>query len=225
MSTNIERTTMQQHQTAALAETREKFPRYFEALNKHPRALVGSKVPAASDNEPGRDADGFVVLKDSADAKEWQEATKQNLVAEIRDNAQRRAEANPGHMQTIHQSIELFQNNSDLVPGTKQFDKNLADRFAAIAKAYEVRDDAGKLMGYSIATQPLIDQLRSQIAAEGKAAPAPASPPQPAGAGAGQAAPKEEAPQAGIQSKSGNSVEGQNMDTFWGTIGLSGIRI
>lgn len=226
MSNKIEQRSVQQHQTAALAEVKTQYPKYFEALEKHPRALVGQRVPAASPEEPGQDKDGFVVLKDSSDAKEWQEATRQHIVGEVRTNAARRAESNGGDMQTLHQSIELFQNNSDLVPGTKQFDRELADEFAAIASSYEVRKD-GKLQGYSIQVQPLIDRLRTQIAAKRTAAPAasnvgaPASTPSTAGAPAQPA----EQPQAGIQSKSGNSTEGENYDALWGTLGLGGIRV
>jgi len=225
MSTNIEKATIQTHQTAALKEVREQYPKYFETLNKHPRSLVGQKVPAASKEEPNQDSAGFVQLRDSQDAKDWQDATKQLMVEEIRANSTRRREANPGTMQSIHQSIELFQNNSDLVPNTKQFDKQLADEFVSIAEPYEVREN-GKLQGYSIAVQPLINQLRTKIQETRTAAPAAAGAPgvTPSAPDVTPPAP-EDGPQAGIPSKSGTSGEGQNMDTFWGTIGLSGIRL
>lgn len=64
----------------------------------------------------------------------------------------------------IHGSIELFQNNPDLVPGTRQFDAQLAADFVRVAKPYEVRTD-GKLQGYSIPVQGLVDQLRRQVTA------------------------------------------------------------
>ena len=48
-------------------------------------------------------------------------------------------------MRTLHASIELFQKNADMVPGTRQFDKELADRVTKFAKPYEVRVEGNRL--------------------------------------------------------------------------------
>ena len=206
---------------------REEHGRYFEALNKHPRLLVGQQVPAI-----GRE--GTETLRDTNDAREWQEAVKSILVQEINDRAQRDLEENKGFLDTVHASIDLFKNNTDLIPRTKDFDVELANRFAEFAEPYEVRVD-GKLQGYSVPVQPLIDRLRKQLATERAAAPkTPAAGGQPSTGGqqtsaAGQApatpaAPADQ-PQAGIRSKAGNSGNKEDFSTLFGTIGLPNLQI
>lgn len=210
---------------------RTEHPKYFEALDVHPRALVGKEVPSAT-------GEGTEVLRDAADAREWQDATKQLLVSEIRSRASKASDENAQFAQTVHASIALFQNNADLIPGTKTFDVDLANRFAELAKPYELRVE-GKLQGYSIQVQPLIDHLRSQLGAERQAAaarpPAPAAASaaagssttgsaQPPAAGQGSATPDQ--PQAGIPSKAGESgTGGEDFSTLFGTLGLPDLRI
>jgi hypothetical protein len=207
---------------------------YFDALKQHPRQLVGTQVPRIG-------GEGMETLKDTDDAKEWQEAVKQILVEEVRDRASRAMEENAGFLETVHASIEIFQNNGDLVPGTKEFDVELANRFATLAAPYELRVD-GKLQGYSIPVQPIIEQIRKQVAderARGAASPPPAAasggatPAPAAGAAAAPAAapaapaatPPADPPQAGIQSKAGNSSETEDFSTLFGTIGLPNLQI
>lgn len=195
--------------------------KYFEVLEKHPRLLVGTQVPAIG-------KEGMETLRDTDDAREWQEAVKSILVEEVRDRATRSMEENTDFLNTIHASIELFQNNVDLIPGTKEFDTELANRFAALAQPYELRND-GKLQGYSIPVQPIVNQLRAALVAEraaGAAQPPSGTPavPPPAGAPAAPSAPAEP-PQAGLQSKAGNSSEKEDFSTLFGTIGLPNLQI
>lgn len=117
-----------------------------------------------------------------------------------------------GFLETIHASVALFQKNPDLIPGTKGFNRDLADRFAAMAQPYEVRVD-GKLQGYSIPVQPIIDNLRKQSQPPAAAAATPAPTPQP------------DPPQAGIASKAGSSTEKEDFSTLFGTIGLPNMVI
>ena len=99
------------------------------------------------------------------------------------------------------------------------------------AKPYEVRVD-GKLTGYSIPIQPLVEQERARLVLEraqkptSQAAPAaPAAPQVKAGTTAPPPAPEpQEGPQAGIQSRAGSSSEQETFDDLFGTIGLSGFR-
>lgn len=204
---------------------RTEYPKYYEAIDKHPRLLVGQKVPRADGS------DGEEVLHDSQDAKEWQEAVKQQLAAEVEARVDTRKEELSSVFDTVHSSIDLFRNNTDLVPGTKQFDRELADEFATFAKPYELRSD-GKLMGYSVPVQPMINQIRTQIA--GRRAAAPAAPAAPAGAPAPHHSAEQartpqgqfDGPQAGLQSKAGQSgggddVGGQVLDAFLRQNGVS----
>ena len=200
---------------------------YFEALEQHPRLLVGQEVPAL-------DREGMETLSNTQDASEWQDAVKQILVDEVRSRAEAAMDENEGFLSTIHGSIELFQNNTDLIPGTKEFDVDLANRFATMAEPYELRVE-DKLQGYSIPVQPIIDSLRKQLVAERARKPDPPSAPggAPAGApaaGAATAAPAAPAkpadpPQAGIQSKAGNSDNKEDFSALFGTIGLPDLQI
>lgn len=186
----------------------QEYKGYFDALKKHPRLLVGTEVPALQGEEGEME-----TLRDAQDAKDWQEAVKSLLTEEIQERATKAVEENSDVIDTVHASIELFTKNKDLVPGTKQFNKQLADRFAAMAKPYELRID-GKLHGYTIPVQPLIDQLRTQLQSQRKAAPAAAAP------AAKPAKPKPDPPQKGIRSKSGAGDPGEDFSTLFGTLGL-----
>jgi hypothetical protein len=178
---------------------------------------VGTEVPAIG-------KEGMERLKDSNDAKEWQEAVRSILVQEIRETAQTKLDESRQFLETIHNSIDLFKNNPDLIPGTKTFNKPLADEFAKIAQPYEVRED-GKLQGYSVPVQPIIDALRGQQKAQSATvaeagSPVPATPP-----GADQHPPAADPPQAGIPSKAGSSAEKEDFSTLFGTIGLPHLQI
>ena len=147
---------------------------------------------------------------------------KSLLVREVRDRASREMEENSEFLATVHSSIELFQNNHDLLPMTKTFDVELANRFAKMAEPYELRVE-GKLQGYSIPVQPIIDMLREQLKTE-RAAAKPAAPATPA-APAKKAAAAADPPQAGIPSKAGNSGAKEDFSTLFGTIGLPNLQI
>lgn len=222
LSTALEDKTAKAYQAEALAAAQKDHAPYFEALDKHPRLLIGQEVPAIG-------KEGTEVLRDSKDAAEWQEAVKSILVSEVRDRASRLMEDSSDFLATIHQSIELFQNNTDLVPRTKEFDVELANEFSTLVKPYEIRHE-GKLQGYSIQVQPLIDKLRKDLTARrATAAPAAAAAPsaastQPRDQPTGRFT-NADGPQGGIQSKAGTSGDEENYDALFGTIGLSGLRI
>lgn len=184
--------------------------------------LVGQQVPALNGAEGEME-----TLRDAADAREWQEAVKQLLTEEVRERATKAMEENEGILNTVHASIELFTKNPDLVPGTRQFDRQLADRLAGMLKPYELRVE-GKLHGYTIPVQPLVESLRASLVAERAAArPAAASPA--AAAGGAQSTPAArpaDAPQASIPSKAGSAGgEGEDFGVLFGTLGLPNLRI
>lgn len=227
ISTAFEQRVEQSYQAAALEEVQTEHAQYFDALNSHPRTLVGQQVPAIG-------KEGMETLRDAADAKDWQDAVKHLLVDEIKSRASKQMEENDGFMATVHSSIELFQNNADLVPTTKQFDTELATRFTTLAEPYELRVE-GKLQGYSIPVQPIINQIRAQLTTERAAAgstspmpPAEGAPAPAAGAAASTpAAPAvpAEPPQAGIPSKAGSGDQTEDFSTLFGTIGLPNLQI
>jgi hypothetical protein len=214
-----------------LNEVREQHAPYFEALEKHPRLLVGTQVPAIG-------KEGMETIRDTDDAREWQDAVKQILVEEVKGRAQKELTDNGDFLTTVHASIELFQNNTDLIPGTAEFDTELANRFAEFAAPYELRVE-DKLQGYSIPVQPLIDRIRSQLVAERASAasksgtpgtPAAGAPGAPAAAApSGSPAQTQqkppEPPQAGIPSKAGNSDSSEDFSTLFGTLGLPNLQI
>ena len=172
--------------------------------------LVGQTVPAIG-------KEGDETLRDAADAREWQEAVKSLLVSEVRDRASKAMDESQDFLTTIHASIDLFTNNPDLVPGTKDFDVELANRFATMATPYELRVDE-RLQGYSIPVQPLIEQIRNQLVKEREAKPAaPAAPAAPKA--------KPEPPQAGIKSKAGAGDAAEDFSTLFGTLGLPDFQI
>jgi hypothetical protein len=218
LSTKLEDAISNQLRQQAFNATRAEYENYFQALETHPRLLVGKEVPAIG-------KDGMETLKDSNDAKEWQEAVRELLIQEIQDGARKLEEGAAPQIQILHASLDLFKNNKDLIPGTKQFNRKLADEFAKVAQPYEVRFD-GKLRGYSIPVQPIIDALRGQMqrksdTVDAAGSPVPASKPP----GAGNNPPTADPPQAGIPSKAGSSAEKEDFSTLFGTIGLPNLQI
>jgi hypothetical protein len=154
---------------------------------------------------------------------------KKLLVDEVKGRAQKQLDDNGDFLTTLHGSIEIFQNNLDLIPGTKDFDTELARRFTELAEPYELRVDE-KLQGYSVPVQPMINHLRAQLQAERAKTPPPVTPAAPAAgappaaAASTPAAPAEQ-PQAGIPSKAGDSGEAEDFSTLFGTLGLPNLRI
>lgn len=191
---------------------------YFDALEKHPRLLVGTQVPKIGGAEGEME-----TLQSSDDAREWQEAVKSILVPEIKARAQTKLDASRDYLETLHSSVDLFLKNRDLIPGTPRFNQPLADAFAEMAQPYELRVD-GKLRGYSIPVQPLIDSLRKQLAV---APSQPSAPQAPAGGSApGPSTPPVDPPQAGIPSKAGATAgQAEDFSTLFGTIGLPNLKI
>jgi hypothetical protein len=188
--------------------------------------MVGMEVPSL-------EGEGMEVLRDTDDAKEWQDAVKSILVEEVQDRATKAMDENAGFLDTLTASIELFTKNTDLIPGTVEFDVDLANRFTAMATPYELRVD-GKLQGYSIPVQPIVDQLRTQLAGEraaagtnppGQAAATPPPAKAAAGGGTPPATPAAAPPQAGIESKAGSGAEVEDFSALFGTIGLPNLRI
>lgn len=233
LSTKFEENVSRAYHETALNEVKEEHANYFAALEKHPRLLVGTQVPAIG-------KEGMETIRDTEDAREWQDAVKQILVEEVKGRAQKELTDNSDFLTTVHQSIELFQNNLDLIPHTKDFDIELANRFAEFAAPYELVVD-GKLQGYSIPVQPLVDRIRTQLAAErakGSAPAAAGTPAPPAAPAAGAPAASSatgsptqtqtkppEPPQAGIPSKAGNSDSSEDFSTLFGTLGLPNLQI
>ena len=138
-------------------------------------------------------------------------------------------------METLHASVQMFQNNPDMIPGAKGFDRELVERFTELAKDYVLKVD-DKIVGYTIPVQPLITAARAQLTAQRAAAAA--TPPAPAAPTAQQQRAAEQqrndagqftnpdAPQAGIPSQAGNSSDAvEDFSTLFGTIGLPNLRI
>lgn len=203
---------------------REEYTAYFTAIEQPASMLVGKEVPNPS-------GEGMLTLRDTASAREWQDATKYILVEEIKGRAVKSMDEQSDFLTTVHASIELFQKNSDLIPGTKDFDMDLADRVTKVLTPYILKVD-DKIVGYNIPTQPLIDHAREQLIAERAAAPTPPPPAvggteQP-GAASPPAAPPSTtpaAPQAGIPSKAGAGEQAEDFSTLFGTIGMPEFRI
>ena len=84
-----------------------------------------------------------------------------------------------------------------------------------MAAPYEVRSN-GRLTGYAIPVQPIIDNLRQELAGTRRPSQKPA---------AAQPPPVTEPPQAGIPSKAASSTEKDDFSVLFGTIGLPHLQI
>lgn len=199
-------------QEQAMEEFQDVYENYIETLDKHPLELVGQEVPAL--NEEGTPT----VYNTTEQVKDYQEALKVVLGRLLRQRVDELREEVGPTADVVHSSITLFQNNPDLIPGTAGFNKDLADQVARLVKPYELKMD-GKLTGYNIDIQGIVDQARGQLTAA-PATPAPA---------AKKSAPAKKSatpPQGGIASRAGKSGEGEEDYTaFWKEAGFSSIPI
>lgn len=214
--------------SVAVNDVRTEFAAYIEAVEAAPRYLVGKTVPRADGSE------GEETLRDAQDARDWQEEIKRQLGREVTRRIELGRQENNGLMEVVNNSISLFQSNPDLVPNSKQFDKELATEFAALIKPFEVRNDKDKLVGWKVDVKPMLATLRQQVTARRSAAPAAPAASAPQGTptaqqqrAAGQPRTEQgkwtnpDAPQAGITSSAGqNADDSDNLDTLFGTLGI-----
>lgn len=200
---------------SARAEVEERIdPKYRDLQMKHPMELVNMTLPSLrSDAKPG---DTERIL-DSAMARDYQEAMQKIFDREVEDVVNQRQQEVEPQLALLQRTYVMFQKNPDIVPGSKTFDKELADRFAKVAGSYTYKQN-GKALGYSIDVQPLIDNIRDTLQAERKSKPDRSEtqrqavlnqPRQPNG--------QFDSPQQGLLSKPGRvgTGEGNNYDAFW----------
>ena len=213
---------------SAVTDVRTEFAPYIEAVEQAPRYLIGKQVPRADGTE------GTETLLDAQDARDWQDEIKKQLGREVTRRIEAARAENNGMMEVLNNSVQLFQSNPDIVPNSKQFDKELADEFTALIKPFEVRNDTGKLVGWKVDVKPMLVTLRQQLNNRRVASAASTSAP-PQGTPTAQqeraaAQPRNEggqwtnpdAPQAGIPSSAGQSGnDGENLDALFGSLGFA----
>lgn len=192
-------------------------PQLLEFIASPARLLVGVTVPDLKTET------GTEILKDPQDAADWIATAKHILDGQIANRTKEYMNDAKPFLSTVQASIEMFRNNPELHPKAKEYNPELAEKFIKLAKSYEYRID-GKLIGYRVEVQPLLDNLKEQIAASPTAPAAPAAPAveQPRAAN-GQF----EAPQAGIPSQAGHSGTSVDDDysAFWETLGMKEMNI
>lgn len=193
-----------------LAGMREEYGDYFLASEMPARNLVGKTVPSL---DPDKEME---VIRDLADAQDYQKAARDTLVKELQSRISNRVNERREYLQVVGQSIDMLQSNPDLLR-----DKELADRVARLIKPYEYQVD-GKLVGWSVNVVPLVAQVREQLKAERAARPASTAAPvvtaKPADT---PAAP----PQAGLKSSATQVGEVESFDQLWSTIGFAAGQI
>ena len=191
----------------ALTGMKEEFNTYFEIIEAPPRMLIGKSVPSL---DPEKDTE---VLRDAADARDYQEAAKTLLAKELGSRVQAGVQEQAAYLQVLSQSIDMIQQNPDLLR-----DKVFADRVADLIKPYEYRKD-GKLIGYSVNVIPLVAQVRKQLAAERAAGGAPAT----SAAPAKPTTPATPAPgpQQGLRASAAQSSQPEGFDQLWSTLGFA----
>lgn len=194
----------------AVEQAQEEYPQYLDLLKMHPLELVGKELPPIDGTEEN------IILRTAQDVADWQEAVKTILQREMETAIEEKRSEASEVLDVVHASIQLFQDNPDLVPGSKSYNKALASQFVKMAAPYALKMK-GKLVGYSIPVQGLVDQCRAQVKA---AASAPAATP-PAKKTA--AAPK---PQAGVPSRAGASGgEEEDFSPMWKALGINEMPI
>lgn len=221
-------------ETAVLGQvTREVYDsidkEFHEVMRLSPFEIVGSEVP---DLRRGAQEGSKIKLRDSAEAREYQDSLKNIVQRQVDDQKQQKLSELKPMMSMVQGSVMLFQNNPDLVPGSAKFDVELATRFTRMAKAYEQRGPNGKLLGYAVNVQPMINELRSGLNSE-RGAQGQQRSEQQRQAAANQPRTEQgrfDSPQGGIMSKSnaqGGGGAEEEFSTFWSAVGIQnpGLKI
>ena len=148
MSVAFEDNLAKRFQDEALAEARTEHVQYFEAIEKHPRLLVGTQVPAIG-------KEGFETIQSTEDARDWQEAVKQILVQEVREKAlvqmrMPRPETTRGTLNVTlaaHALVTKERQGNEPMWQTmdRMLDELLRLRAAEAARARRRREDEGAL--------------------------------------------------------------------------------
>lgn len=195
-------------QQEVVADLRQEYGQHFQLIEAPARMLIGKQVPSL---DPEKDTE---VLRDLADATDYQNATKQLLSREVNSRVQGKVQEQGSYLNVVGQSIDLLQANPDLLR-----DKELADRVAQLIAPYEYKKD-GKLLGWSVDVKPLVGQVRTALAAERAARTTVPSPAPNSAPAASPPAPVEE-PQAGIRSSAGQVADPDTFDQLWSTLGFN----
>src|SRR5690606_30848239 len=127
-STALEERFTQHYQSQVVAQFEEEYSHYTDLLDLHPMELVGKEVPPLDGSEQS------VVFRTTAEAKEYQDAVKTVLGRMMRSEVEKLREADDEVITVVHNSIELFQSNPDLVPGAKNFNRELADQVMSLVE-------------------------------------------------------------------------------------------
>lgn len=198
-------------QQQAVEQAQQDYPHYIEMLNKHPLELIGQDLPAIDGT------DNKVSFRTSQEIADYQEAVKVILQRELEAAVEAKRQESAEVLDVIHSSIELFRDNPDIVPGGKSYNREVATQFMRLARPYALKIN-GKTVGFSIPVQGLVDQVRAQVKAAGTTPPAATPPAKKAAPGA--------KPQAGIESKAGNSGEGEeDFSPMWKALGIDNVPI
>jgi len=204
-------------------------PQFFDIMRLRPTQMVGMEVPSV---RPGAAPEERIKLLDSAMARQYQEDIGGMIEDQITDVASRQADSLRPMMSVIQDAIQMLDNNPDLIPGTKGFDPELQKRVIEVGKSYEVRAN-GKMMGYQVKMQPIINVIRNELAKERGTVGAQKQQQQQAAARSAAAAARAaeqprrqggqfDSPQVGITSKTMPSgKEEADYTPFWEATGLN----
>jgi len=220
----------------ALQEYRSSInPDLLDALRYSPTELVGTEVPSIQRGaQPGQK----MRITDSTQARQYIEDASKLIERGVDDLVGQKNQELKPLRSVIQESFLLFSNNPDIVEGSKTFDKELATRFASMASAFAFIHN-GQTIGYQGNVQPMLNELRANLAKERGASGERVSQEQRAEAqrqvAAGQArtpggqfqAPQGQQPQAGIPSTQGFTPadgDAEEYGAFWQASGVNHLR-
>lgn len=209
LSNAVEQRFAQEYETQAVYQIQEEYPQYIELLNLHPMELVNQELPTIDGTE------GTVLFRTTQEVKDWQDAVKAILQREVRTYVAENRQEYDAVLNTVHDSIQLFQDNPDLIPNSPVFNKQLADEFIKIAEPYSLTLN-GKLVGFSIPVQGIINQLRTDVRlkqySQKNTAP--------------KKSVKTSKPQGGIRSKAGASgADPEDFSPMWKALGIDNMPV
>lgn len=106
-----------------------------------------------------------MLIRDGQQARDYIEGASKLIERGVEDLVGTKNRELQPLRSVIQESFLLFQNNPDIVEGSKTFDKELATRFASMAQSFAFIHN-GQTIGYQGNVQPMLNELRTNLAKE-----------------------------------------------------------
>lgn len=179
--TGIEAAFTRRAEETILPRMNEEYANFIRHIQAAPRDLIGKELPINGDPA------NMSKIRDEESAVAWQREHQQLLEQTFQELREDYMREHSTERVAVNNALELFSANPDLIPGTTDFNKDLAEGVMKYASKFIVKDENGRAIGFTVSVNNLISYARQELQkrASTSAAPAPVVPEDPPQVGVG----------------------------------------